>query len=317
MFRAVTVGSDTINYYNNQFYGEFKLDFTSNYELEWIFQLASAFIRQNGLAPQWCLYLLSIVTYLFLYLSFRRYSKQTGGSLILILLFYFIFDFYSLSFNIARQVAAISILLYAYSFLYKNTRLFLIYVILAAGFHVSSLLYLFLYFIRKFDISIIKTKSLVITSYVILIIVFISKIFIWDIILLMFPELSLYENLLEDTKIGSFSIFSFFLESFRLAIGLYVLIGLKRHRIDRYNTLLFFALISVIFMDSFFGNVTRIFYGISIIRVVCFAALFSQKILTKTDKFVFVFSILFYGLFTLSSLNNGAYEIVPYEFDLG
>ena len=121
---------------------------------------------------------------------------------------------------------------------------------------------------------------------------------------------------MDDTEIGSFSILSLFLEAFRLSLGLYVFIRLRELRQDKYNTLLYLGLLAVILMDSFYGNVTRIFYGISIIRVISFATLFSHRRLSKNDKIVFVISVFFYGLFTLSSLNNGAYEIVPYEFDL-
>lgn len=316
-FRGYYVGSDTKNYYRNQFYGEFSLDFSSSYELEWIFQSISAFIRDSGLDSRWCLYSLSIITYIFLYLSYKRYNKQLGTSLILILLFYFVFDFYSISFNIARQCTAVSILLYAYSFLYSDKRqFFFIYVILASGFHVSSILFAFLYLIRNFNISKFKDKELICLSYVFLILVFIGKIYIWDIIVSSFPIFSIYEALMDDTEIGSFSILSLFLEAFRLSLGLYVFIRLRELRQDKYNTLLYLGLLAVILMDSFYGNVTRIFYGISIIRVISFATLFSHRRLSKNDKIVFVISVFFYGLFTLSSLNNGAYEIVPYEFDL-
>lgn len=316
LFRGINVGSDTINYYNNQFYGEAKLDFSSQYELEWIFQLVSAFIRHNDLAPQSCLYFLSIVTFLFLFLSYRRYHKQTSASLTLILVFYFVFDFYSLSFNIARQCAAVSILLYSYSFLYYDKKKFILLVILAAGFHISSLAYAFLALLRNFNINKFQTKSLILLSYIILILIFLTKVYIWDIVFTIFPSMSLYANLLRETEIGSFSPFSIVLESFRLGLGLYVFNRLKQVGLANYNTLFYISLIAVIFMDSFYGNVTRIFIGISIIRVISYSALFSRKKLTKTDKIVFYTTIIFYGIFILAGLNNGAYEIVPYEFDL-
>lgn len=316
-FRAISVGADTINYYNNQFYGEYSLDFSSTYELEWIFQSLSALIRDNGIDPRWCLYSLSIITSVFLYLSFKRYHKQLGTNLILILLFYFVFDFYSLSFNIARQCASISILLYAYSFLYsEKLRYFFFYVIIAAGFHISSLLFIFVYFIRKFDINKFKSTELIIVSYAILITIFIGKVYLWNFIISSYPALALYENLMGNTEIGSFSIFSLLLESFRLGLGLYVLVRLRQVGLNRYNTLLYFALLAVILTNSFYGNITRIFYGLSIIRVMAFATLFSRLRWSRNDKIVFMLSTLFYGIFTLSGLNNGAYEIVPYELDI-
>lgn len=90
-------------------------------------------------------FLISFLTFLFIYLSLHKYRKSISVGLGM---FIFMLLFYHDSFNGVRQVLAVSILLYSFNFIIeKRFWKFLITVLLASSFHLSSLVVLPFYYI--------------------------------------------------------------------------------------------------------------------------------------------------------------------------
>ena len=113
--RGESVGIDTVNYYQNGFSSAYGGE---NHQFEVVFVGICDLIRVLGLNPRWCIYVLSAVTMSFLYAAARRFRVNP----LFALLFFVLFSYYMHSLNIARQTAACSILLYAYSFLFSDFR---------------------------------------------------------------------------------------------------------------------------------------------------------------------------------------------------
>ena len=129
------------------------MDF-SNFELdnlgskvEILNNLVCKIIYESGVNTRWIIYFYSFLTFFFLMLSFKRFKVNQSYGLV----FYVILSFFFYSLTAARQLTAVSILLYAYSFLqYEDKRclLFFPWVIVATLIHSFSIFFIFIYFIR-------------------------------------------------------------------------------------------------------------------------------------------------------------------------
>lgn len=317
-FRGVDVGSDTINYYNNNFDATFSLDFTSSYELEWLFQFITRSIYVTGIDSRWCVWILSIFTFLFLYLASKRYQKIMDLSLVLVAMMYFIvLDFYPLSFNIARQIASISILLYAYSFLYDNNKMpFFLWVFVASGIHLSSLLFIFIYFIRNINFAKYNFRIIFIVSYGLFFAVLMYKEVLLNFVVSYFPAMSIYDHLVEDTETTNKSMAFHFYEFVKLNINLYVAFKLLSNRDNKYVNIFIISIFAGLFFNAFYGNIARIVLGLSIINVIILASYFSKRKLSQIDKLVYVITLFIYSWTVLRSLSGGAYDVIPYYMTL-
>lgn len=161
MFRGDDVGNDTMNNMN-----ETSLQYRASLDLsdidgesigrtaELFYLLLVRFVVNNGFPPRAIIFLFSIITFLFLYLAFRKYNVNVG----LACLFYFLSNHYLFSFSGARQMAAISILLFASSYLFEEGKkhyLFFLWVLIASLMHLSSISFIIVYPLRfvKFNKS--------------------------------------------------------------------------------------------------------------------------------------------------------------------
>lgn len=316
-FRGIDVGSDTINYYNNNFDGIFSLNFTSTYELEWAFQSISRFIYLSNLDSRWCVFILSFITFIFIYFASKRFQKQMNLSLVMVSLMFFLLDFYTLSFNIARQVAAISILFYAYSFLYdKRNFQFFFWVFIASGFHLSSILFSLIYFLKNIDFSKISFKLLFVTAYSTFFLVLVFKTVLLDLVLSKFPAMSLYDHLIEDTETTNKSNIFYMYEFVKLNINLYVAHNLLKNGSNKYVNIFIISIFAGLLFNAFYGNISRIILGLSIINVIILASYFSKDSLNQKDKVVYIATILIYSWTVLRSLSGGAHDVIPYYMTL-
>lgn len=155
-FRGEKVGNDTLSYMDTnsiQYNGTVLTDF-SNLEfddlgnkVEIINNLVCRVIYLSGVNTRWIIYFYSFVTFLFLALSFKRFKVNLSYGLV----FYVLLSFFFYSLTAARQLTAVSILLYAYSFLQCNDKrkhLFFLWVIVGSSIHSFSIFFIIFYFVR-------------------------------------------------------------------------------------------------------------------------------------------------------------------------
>lgn len=155
-FRGENVGNDTINYMDAnsiQYRGTVLADF-SNFEfgdlgnkVEILNNLVCKIIYVSGVNTRWIIYFYTFVTLLFLMLSFKRFRVSLSYGLV----FYVLLSFFFYSLTAARQLTAVSILLYAYSYLQcqdKKRFRFFFWVVVASSIHSFSIFFILIYFVR-------------------------------------------------------------------------------------------------------------------------------------------------------------------------
>lgn len=106
-------------------------------------------------STQWIFIITSVIIVVFLYKAILDQSK-----IIFLSVFLIVFTtFYNFSLNAIRQAMATAIFLYAIKYIAKKQFWpFLFWIIVAAGFHKMALIYVPIYFLRKFKID--KTKKI-------------------------------------------------------------------------------------------------------------------------------------------------------------
>lgn len=163
MFRGDHVGNDTMNYMNESSiqYKATGIDtedtfdnlvdnFGSRTELLTIF--LNQVVYNLDLPPRTIIYTYSLITMIFLFLALRRFRVNTS----LGLMFYLLSGLYYFSLTAARQMAAVSIVLFAYTFLLEKDKkryLFFLYILIAAGFHASSIINVLVFFLHYLKIN--------------------------------------------------------------------------------------------------------------------------------------------------------------------
>ena len=155
-FRGENVGNDTINFMDAnsiQYKGTVLADF-SNFKfgdlgnkVEILNNLVCKIIYVNGVNTRWIIYFYTFVTLLFLVLSFKRFRVSLSYGLV----FYVLLSFFFFSLTAARQLSAVSILLYAYSYLQcqdKKRFRFFFWLAVASLIHSFSIFFILIYFVR-------------------------------------------------------------------------------------------------------------------------------------------------------------------------
>lgn len=317
-FRGMNVGSDTIHYYNNNFSNTFSLDSGTSYDTELLFILLTSTITNLNLNPRWCLFSLSIITLIFLLLSVKRFRLNDDISYVIVAFFFYISGFYAMSFNIARQIAASTIVLYAYTFLQENNNkkyLYFIFVLLASFLHISSIVFAPFYFVRRLKFNWFS-KHIYLT--IIMAVIFYIVIQIYKDVMMssLFSHLNVflyYEKYAEETISADVSIVGFL-----FAIADIILFLLCFHKLSKQGSnilasLLFLSVVITIVLSAFYGNIYRLRIGLTIVEPVAMAVVFSRKTNFKGADIVLFFAItVIFGYEALSALSRGAYDIIPY-----
>lgn len=150
--RGLTVGIDTINYYN-------LFTYVKNMELNQLFVGISFEYGYRmlqyviGLAfNEYQFLLICVASFYILVVSHHiyKYSKNPNLSYILFILY----GFYTFAFSTTRQTIAIAFIMIAYEFIDKRQLLrFLSFVLIAASFHITALIFIPSYWITKFKFN--------------------------------------------------------------------------------------------------------------------------------------------------------------------
>lgn len=158
-FRNQIIGADYTNYVheylvNHEWYGEIGFSF--------IYQISYFIFKDN----YWGLSL--IINSINFYCIYKFLNKfMTDNSIILIIMLIFVLNPYlyiQSSFNIIRQGLSTSIILLAITYLFDNkNKIFFLLIFIATSIHNISILFVFLYFLKKLNIG---KKTLIIIFFV-------------------------------------------------------------------------------------------------------------------------------------------------------
>ena len=314
MFRAETVGLDTINYclFEKEEYGRgVKLyEFTFHF----FYNLIPILGRYT------VIYFFSITTFFFIRLASKRFEVPVSMTFF----FFVLFVFYNLSLNIARQFASVSVLLYAYSFLYEADRkrlLFFPLVVLAGSIHAPAYGFVVIYFLKYLKLNNIKKIYIVILFAVLYYFIntFISSNFLeWANAFdrVGFESYSTY--FAQADELGKASTNSMIISYGILFLNLLVLFNLikiKDPKVMVVSSLFMVSIIVSLILDQFYGNLGRLKYDIVIINIIAYSY-FLIKCNFKFKRITLIAIILFYGVSYIYNLSIGCYGTVPYKFIL-
>ncbi len=308
MFRGDNVGTDTLHYIYaaSTPYQVFKYGgVADDSRVELLYNFVNYCIYSNNLNPHYIIYFLSIITFAFLFLSARRF--KVGYSLVV--LFYVYLGYYYLSFNIARQIAAMSIALYGLSFMNEETKkkyLFFIWVLVAALIHNTVIIVAFAYFLRKIHFNKRYAALIVGTLYV---------------VFMIFPITPFLMNFLGDMNMsyssiygkgGNFdimdkSIIGVLYHVFNGVLLLTIFLKYKEGSKTDFNDN-YFLMSLLVFASLYHGNLAT--YRFAMIFTV-FQCIYLSSIFTYSlsKKIAFLSLIICFNYYFISATNDGAYYL--------
>lgn len=315
MFRAESVGTDTaayIDFINPK--QEFIINFSENFDigraLEFGYLYAKMWIYENNYSARILICIFSLITFLFLLLSLKRMGLPYGiGILIFTVLFYLS------SFNIARQICACSIILYAYTFLFENGNkryFFFLFILLATSFHGTSILYSVMYIVRYLKLDIINKRTLVSFAIVLFLVNMIYPLPISEWLVSSFGSISYAEIYSDRGVTSSRSIIGIIYSFLQVFPSLLIFIKCTDTKLRYYDLIFYMSIISIILSSTANSDFARIFIPLQIFQILYIANLFTIKRVYRYPIYLF---IVLNSLLTLYGASIGAGEVVPYIID--
>lgn len=317
MFRASTVGTDTSHILDSELQ-EYELIslFSNNFSIgraiEVSYLSAMIFVFENDLSTRLLIYFLSIVTFIFLFLAIKRSKMPYMLGVVLYLLL-----FYLSTYNIARQMCACSIVLYAYTYLYEESKkkyLFFVYILLATTFHASSILYLAMYVFRWFkDIKYNKNiLALFATALFVVNIGMHLPVFEWLMQKITFIN---YTSVYSDIEGGhTGSIFGMINSFLHFAAYMVIFLKCSNFYLDRKDLVFYLFIIVFILCQTANSDVSRIFLPLDMFQILYIGMLCSDGRL-KINSLPFIAFVFINAFFVLLSVSKGFGEILPYTID--
>lgn len=309
-FRGETVGTDTISYLDLAIKD---VDISEMLRRpEFIYHSLANLLLIKGLSMRYLIFFFSGITFIFLYLS----AKRTNSSITLVS-FVFLLLFYFYSFNIARQIAAVSIILYGYTFINETSIrkrcYFFLFVGLATLFHASSILAIIAYFFRIVNLS---SRILFLFFCILFFVNIISP----------FNIMALFENLFSDSfyaskyanevSIYERSILGILVDFINIIQLLFVFwLQTRGRKTDFKDNLFLFSVLLTMLSTSLNSNVGRVVFIFSIFQVLYLSDFFEKKDVFPTVKKIFICWIAFNTFFDFYNASIGYGDIVPYIID--
>lgn len=300
-FRGDEVGHDTLNYMDADYIKHRGTTLTElkNFEitdfgsqLEVLNNYMCKIIYELQLNPRFLIVFYSLIMMIFLSLSARKFQI----SLPFLLSFFVLQGLYLESFNVARQLCATSVILYAVSFLkYRDKRRnsFFIWMTVATLLHSFSAIFFFLYFFYKIP----KLPDFVILLlYFSCLMLSVLKIdFISNISLLMSSDkiASYMDNYGGDEGLNIIGILYTWI--YITILYYFYLVYTKKCDYDySLGQLYVFSLVVYSAVVNYGGIIGRIHFGFSIIQPVILTIVFAHNIkrLSSIDKLVFLAYLL-------------------------
>lgn len=318
MFRDKEVGLDTIEYVEPSYYarrtelttGFGRFEFSNNV----IENLIPYFGNHTGI------WIYSIILFVFVVLACKRFKINLAYAFF----FFVLLNYFNISLNISRQFAAIAIILYSYSFLTEDNikkYLFFPLVILAASFHITSIVIIPLFFIRMINLS--KVNPLVLAAVVVGIyctMQTIGRVLIeWANMysLSLTDDTQGWSEYFDQAKENDHSIVGLMLGIISYIIDIFILIRISRVT-DKRAQLISLIFIIGIFLSMLFnnvyGNLGRMKYFFEIINIFAFSY-YCMHDKSKNKPAIAFMIMAFYGIVYLWNLTaTDAYGTIPYGF---
>lgn len=301
-FRGENVGTDTVNYlsYSNLSNRASNANFTDfnildlGGRVEVINNYVCKFILDFKLNPRFIIVFYAAVMLAFLALSCRRFRVPITYALF----FYILFGYYFVSFNIARQLCAASVVLYSLSWLIEEGRrcfLSILWLLLAIGIHSLSIICSAFFIVLVFPKLKIKYVYLLLAASLLLIFIhvdFINQIFN----VASSSHIDFYMNQFGDMR--EFSAVGIISCSIEVLCFYYFFFRTKTvYKSEELNVYDLLYLMSIFFYTAFFnynGIVSRMRFTLCIYICIYLARFFYIKPLKINSRDSFIFLILFF-----------------------
>ena len=316
MFRAESVGTDTTHYLD--LYGSMKsyigMSFTANLgrSLEILFSSIVTLVANFNLPSRFIVIFLSVTTFLFLHLAFKRFTISYPIGVLLYLI-----TFYLSSFNIARQMCAASILLYGFTFLFETNRkkyYYIILVLLATTIHGSSLVYLSLFCFRFLNPNFIRKKTYISIAVCYFCVNILFPFDISAIIIGLLGSGSSYTYYAARAITHGRSFFGA-LEDIMVFIPLILIFNqCVKSQLDKFDLLFYITIVCTFLISNMQSDISRVLFPIIMFQIIYI----SHKVYTRKISIyniaivIFIFVKMF---FTLYGASQGLGQVSPYLID--
>lgn len=317
MFRAESVGTDTANYidYSSKI-SSFVIDFDGGFKVSRMLEISYLstvmWLYENDYSPRLLICIMSIITFLFIFLSLKRMNLSYGIGVLIFTIVY-----YLLSLNIARQICACTIILYSYTFLFEKSRkkyLFFIYILLATSFHATSILYLSMYMFRYIKTDIFKKSTLTHIAISLFVINIIYPLPLSEWLVSTFSSLSYSETYSERSVTYTRSIFGILYSFIQFLPYIIIFVKCNKEKLNTQDFIFYLSIISLILSSTANSDFARIFLPLQIFQVLYITNLYAENRL-KINKAPFYYFIAINTLLVLYGASTGSGEVVPYIID--
>lgn len=316
MFRGKDVGTDTANYLD--IYGGMEsylsLSFTGSIgrNLELLFSMLVKSVAYCGLPSRVIVASMSSVTFLFLFLALRRFKASLSFGTLM-----FVLTYYLSSLNIARQICADSIVLYAFTFIIeniskKNILKYVFWVLLATLIHASSIVFIGLVFLFFIKASFFSKRKLIAIALILFLINSVSPFNLSSIILKFLGTDSSYAAHYSERAVTFGRSIWGLLEDFTLLISLlWIFKKYVNTKLNLSDLIFYFSIIITFLSSNLQADISRIFYPIIMFQILYLSKMiYERKMSVKSlPLLLFVFVKTF---FCLLSVSEGVGGIVPY-----
>lgn len=255
------------------------------------------------------LFLNLFLLFLFIYLSLLFFKNEFNLSIGLSILI-FLCAFFPLALNIQRQMIAVAIVLFSYTYLYKNKLIpFVIYSLIAVGFHYSSIIGLLMGIVVMYLYPLNKK---------LLIVLILSVPFFFSIIMNVLYKIPIFANYLfkydiANSNISLNNVFEVLFIFLPIILNWRLLLN-KFPKIERLLMVCFFS-VPLIFLASYQPVLRRAIFYVTILIIVVHPAV----VAVQEDKFKkILWSLYFIGYYSLYFIAKyyivGSESIFPFVF---
>lgn len=310
-YRDYGIGTDTLNYipiFQDIFQAKNIIEYSIDYNIEIGFAFTVymlSLISQDYFFIFTCL---TAVVYINLISSLHKYNLSFA---LFLPSMFCVFQLYFFSYNIIRQMVAVSFLMLAVSHLLRNNnKKFVIYCFLSFIFHYSSIFIFTFYFIYKFRYVLVRFWYLVVTGIILLLSI------LFNLVVGGFEKYSAYNVADSITDAGGLLLNSLYIILFLSAIYIRKYISYMRSEFYFFLALYgFYISLSIYFLTAPFLNqgmvrIATYFLWASVFIILIFIKNISNNYLRYI---VCCLYYLFLVAFTYYFLSNANYELVPYR----
>ena len=282
------VGTDFFSYLNHYNYAEY----IKIYNNEPIYILSVRLLKI--IFGDYSQIFFIISSFIILYFIYKISIERVKYYELSVFLFITLYFYYS-SLNLIRQWIAVSIILYAYKYIFqKNFKKYLILAIIAILIHNTAIIAILLYFLINLDIRKLKSKIVLIS----IVLVSISTEYILDLIFYFLSKFDIgdYYKYEFSKQLNQGAGSSYFIISL-IVIIIYFLIN-KKNIYNKSNDKYELNLLVMITIFSFLGSKSMIFGRIQMYITPYIVFIVPQMILklNKKNKKIFYYLVIFFGI---------------------